>query len=65
LEDVVVALEALARLFDRPREPFKKLFVFESTRDLPWLRIYGHAEFARPGLGFFVVIWIANQADMG
>jgi len=68
LESVEVVPEALAGLFDRPREPFKKLFEFESTRDLPLVRIYGQVEFARPGLGFFVTmekgawVWVQTSA---
>jgi signal transduction histidine kinase len=68
LESVEVAPEALAGLFDRPREPFKKLFEFESTRDPPFVRIYGQVEFARPGLGFFVFmekgawVWVQTSA---
>jgi signal transduction histidine kinase len=68
LEAVEVAPEALTSLFERPREAFNKLFEFEITRDPPLVWIHGQVGFARPGLGFFVImerrgwVWVQTSA---
>ena len=68
LAAVEVAPEALAKLFERPPETFNRLFEFEITRDPPRVRIQGQVQFARPGLGFFVLmaggghVWVQTSA---
>lgn len=68
LEVVEVAPETLARLFERPEATFNRLFEFEITREPPLVRIHGQVQFARPGLGFFVLmaeggnVWVQTSA---
>lgn len=68
LENVEVAPESLAGLFERPPENFNQLFEFEITRDPPLVRIHGQVQIAQPGLGFFVTmagggnVWVQTSA---
>lgn len=66
LEMVQVVPEGLAKLFERPAVAYTNFYQF-TTWEKPLVRIRGQVRFARPGLGFFVlmtggIVWVQTSA---
>jgi signal transduction histidine kinase len=66
LEMIEVASAGLDKLFKRPSVAYTNFFQF-TTWEKPLIRIQGQVRFARPGLGFFVlmtggIVWVQTSA---
>ena len=63
IENIQIAAESLAGLFDRPRSTLQSLYTIDPVTELRLTRVFGQVLAAWPGSGFFVAL--TDAPDIG